>query len=101
MQAIPAAKVTASHCVVAVPGSKATFIVTSSKADFKKPGGLFVPFFMVKEAVLENDKANMEKTSIKFEDPKCVIPCYRNKRAVEAGQEILLEVSKPKKKAKT
>ena len=60
-----------------------------------------MPFFMVKEAVLENDKANMEKANIKVGSPQCVIPCYRNKRAVEAGQEILLEVSKPKKKAKT
>lgn len=101
MQAIPAAKLTASHCVVAVSGSSATFIVTSSKADFKKPGGLFVPFFMVKEAVLESDKGNMEKATIKYGDPQCVIPIYRNKRAVETGQEILLEVSKSKKKAKT
>ena len=101
MQSIPAAKVTAGHCVVAVSGSDSTFIVTSSKPDFKKPGGLFVPFFMVKEAVLESDKGNMEKASLKYGNPQCVIPCYRNKRAVEAGQEILLEVTKPKKRAKT
>lgn len=101
VQVIDKEKVTANTCVISLHGRTEVFAVSPSKPDWKKPGGLFVPYFLVKEALIDPAAAILERTTVKYGEPVCTIPAYRNKKALEKGTELLLEAAGPaKKKAK-
>lgn len=101
VQVIDKEKVAANTCVISLHGRAEVFAVSPSKPDWKKPGGLFVPYFLVKEALVDPAAANLERTTVKYGKPECTIPAYRNKKALEKGTELLLEgASSSKKKSR-
>ena len=98
VQVIDKEKVTANTCVISLHGRAEVFAVSPSKPDWKKPAGLFVPYFLVKEALVDPGAANLERTTVKYGDPVCTIPAYRNKKALEKGAELLLDAATSAKK---
>ncbi|CAE7270765.1 unnamed protein product [Symbiodinium sp. CCMP2592] len=104
------AKQTVSRTSCVVSGPNATqFQVSAPKLDLEKVQGLAVPFFHVGQTT-ESDLVNMEAATINVE--KHTIPCYRNKRKLQAGDQLLVlkpeedtpdkakETKKDKKEAK-
>lgn len=100
LQVLPQDKVTKNQCIITSTDlQKQVYLVQPWKCDFYKEHGLFVPYWMVKEAP-SLEEANLEKTHVKVGSLR--IPAFTNKKVIEKGASLLCEPSEENvKKRKT